>query len=296
MTDAVVDRVLTQNRINHYTGVKFDVPRLQAYPFSVLAPQHKGWISALSMVHVMYDAFKTCSQEFRVEMCDIVPVTGDFKIVHIATGTGTAVEAKKGHCHFRLDDRRGATPLRHDRYAMQFEGKEIFDWKATWDYIFTLSRADGKEETDALFLPRDCIPIHWWNSQLSEMMHIWSSLRLRELRKYYVDLTSPESVVTAVEGIIKGQTRQTGSMKAQRVIPLPKRAVAPLDTDESADLVELGHIKHLWSTSMFRRGFGSTFHGNMRGGTPELWLAEALTEVCRKWYVSTGFLFLLSSS
>lgn len=261
-----------------------------------MAPQHKGWITALSMVQVMYDAFKTCSQEFRVEMCDIVPVTGDFKIVHIATGTETLVEAKKGHCQFRLDGRE-VTALRHDRYAMQFEGKEIFDWKATWDYIFTSSRANGKEENDALFLPRDRIPINWWNTQSSETSHTWSSLRMQELRKYYVNLRSPESVVTAVEDIIKGQERQTGSIKAQRVIPLPKRpsgAGALLDTDESADVVELGHIKHLWSTSMFRRGFGSTFHGSMRGGTPELWMAEALTEVCRKWYVSTGFLFLLS--
>jgi len=95
--------VLTQNRINHYIGVKFDVPRLQAYPFSVLAPQHKSWISALSIVQVMYDAFKTCSDEFRVEMCDIVPVIGDFKIVHIATGTDTVVEAKKGHCHSEVE-------------------------------------------------------------------------------------------------------------------------------------------------------------------------------------------------
>lgn len=222
-------------------------------------------------------------------MCDIVPVTGDFKIVHIATGTETIVEAKKGHCQLRLDG-RGATPLRHDRYAMQFDGKDIFDWKATWDYIFTSSRAGGREEIDALFLPRDRIPTNWWNSQSSETMHTRPSPKLRELRKYYVDLTSPESVVTAVEGIIKDQKRQTGSMTAQRVIPLPKRptgAVAPLDTEESGDLVELGHIKHLWSTSMFRRVFGSTFHGTMRGGTPEIWLAEVLTEVCRKWYVST---------
>ena len=242
------------------------------------------------MVRVIYGAFEQYSKEYRVELVDIVPISSDFKIVHIATNTEVFIEAKRSHCHFQLQEYESAH-MRHYRLARGLEGKGIFTWKANWDYIYTTHT--GRDEVEGLFLPRDAIPSHWWNAGPGDRELEWPLEKLEDLKKYVVDLTSGDRLVTAVERVLKGNERDTGSMKAKKAVQIAdlplesfcEVAVHPRSeqiTEKEVDNSIL-QLRHCWSTSTFRRGFGSSEHLEIRGRTYEFWAAEALTEICRKW-------------
>jgi hypothetical protein len=169
--------------------------------------------------------------------------------------------------------------MRHAVYGVGFRDQKLFDWKASWDYIWTSIRRTNT----SLFIPRDKIPASWW-SEIPEQWHYWPTEDLETLREYVVDMSSEEHLNADVEKNINSTLRSTGSMRATKPIEI---VPTPLESYTEAayrpTVVEnLKGLRHCWSTANYKRGFGSQDHRQLVPTTYELWAAEALIEVCRK--------------
>lgn len=174
--------------------------------------------------------------------------------------------------------------MRH--VQLQRGDRHIFQWKVQWDFIYT-TQGDTEQ---ALLLPRDLIPQTWWNWQPTQGRTCleWPSDQLGLLREHVVNVTSASQLVIDVERILGSTQRRTESLVAQRPVPLDTSLLDPLYEeawDERAEDEVLEHtslLERSWSSEHYRRGFGSTEHGQCRGNTYEAWAAEVLMELCRK--------------
>ncbi|KAL8762040.1 MAG: hypothetical protein Q9184_001887 [Pyrenodesmia sp. 2 TL-2023] len=297
--------------VNEHTGVEYRVRPPKLSGFWTLEPTLKTWRNAMFLVEEVYWAFKTRPTDFKVQCVDILPVTGDFKLVQKSTGTELLVEAKKCHCSFSLD--RGKKGfMTHQQYSCGVDERYIFSWKAQWDYLYTLN----ENETEALFIPRDIIPPSWWNYPSRTVD--WPTAQIDDLRQYVVRLKPRARLLDDMERIL--QTRQkTHSLKALDPIetetlllePLTEHKASgydraedvppplPVETVCEPDMAEPGLAEdsdssteetksyadpaHGWRLHDYRRGFGSDQHAQGRGDTYESWAAEAMNEICRRW-------------
>ncbi len=210
-----------------------------------------------------FEAFRTHSIRFRVDVIGVRPYLGDMKIVEKSTGQEVMVELKEGYVQVGRQ-----AVLRH--VADDFRQRPIFSWKAHWDYILTTDEIEGI----AYMLPRDKIPANWWNASRPPHGVLEMSVGFEE---YSIDHRGDGQIVRDIEKILNMTQSKTGSMRAQKVIPVSH-------SNEPLDQVERGLgvcSDQRWSTSGYRRGFGSADHGELRGETYAVWASEVLIESCR---------------
>lgn len=237
---------------------------------STLEPDFPPWRKGLKEIRRLYHAFRTYSQDFRIEFIRIAPLLGDFKIIYTEDGVRREVfvEMKSGHC------RVSGGILEHAQAALFYTQRPIFSWKAKWDYILTHIDRDR-----AIFIPRDEIPKEWWNAAISADRGCqlqWPAEKPFE--HYMIGLSSESRSVRDLEGVLRRRRSETGSMRAQ--IPIDIDVDTDPVADESDDNDLLPESK--WSTRGFQRGFGSPLHEDLRGATYEVWASEALLKLCRE--------------
>ncbi|KAL8869709.1 MAG: hypothetical protein Q9174_004068 [Haloplaca sp. 1 TL-2023] len=281
--------------VNVHTGVDFEVDRPQAFPIDVLEPSWPPWQMALAQIDALHGAFQLFSKDWRVELVDVFPMLGDFKFVHIASGTEVLVEAKRAHCKFLLDGGDQSFMTHVQNPIVIVETRHIFCWKAQWDFIYTQSKDDV---SGALFLPKDEIPESWWNS--SEPTLVWPLEQIGNLRKYHVSTMSTAETFRDIVAILNRRLHQIHAQKRIAVdaaLPEPLeeakpkvRSVPPAKQPrneeakgERPNSKKRVHREVGWDSSAYQRGFGSSLHPQLRGDTYEVWAAEALREVCRRW-------------
>lgn len=280
------------NRINEHTGAKYDVPKPTRVTSELLEPGFLPWRRALEAITQIHEAFTECPGDFKPELLDIFPLYGDFKFVQRSTGTEIIVEIKSRQCEWELNS--GEPYMRHHQYAIGFEGRHIFSWKTQWDFLLT-KHEDA--QTQALFLPRDLIPVSWWNADPTspDKKLAWPSDAVGVLKDYVVDLTSNSRLVADIESIFHLTETDRTSVKAVNSIPeapyqfvrqpkAPGTQDEPGGTDDPPEIVPLNTDywrPRKWTSSSYQRGFGSSLHEDCRGNTYEVWAKEALWELCR---------------
>ncbi|KAI4125126.1 MAG: hypothetical protein LQ341_007002, partial [Variospora aurantia] len=283
-------------RVNIHTGVHYDVKPPEVYTSTVLEPSMASWKTGLRAVKEVYDAFQTQPSDFTLHFVEILPITGDFKLVHEGTGLELIVEAKKCHCDFDLGQGPDSS-MTHSQWAVGMSQRHcIFAWKAQWDFLYTTSRS-GRE---ALFIPRDEIPQSWWNYQGAELS--WPQEDIDVLYQYVVQLEPATQLLEGIKRIL--QTRERNHpLKAQRSIaiePIHVDALAERTTPKRETLEEpvafsdgvdpdgpdspdgLVAPTHGWHLQDYRRGFGSYRHTEGRGESYEAWAAAVLITICRQ--------------
>lgn len=283
---------MVRSRFNEYTGVSMTgLTPLRYQSIETLEPGFRPWRDALTIVKRFFKAFRACSGEYRVELVGVAPLLGDMKLVHLETEMEIIIECKDKHCEIIPSDAHSI--IHHAQSCLGFTGKGIFTWKAQWDWIFTTIGAER-----ALFLPRDNIPLEWWNAPMDgTSTHPKLQWRLHQdrLREYTIDLTSDDQLVSDIERALDAYAVKGHSVKAQKPIPIGLISEDPEDP-EDGDTEGFTSVGGLaagdkggpaalsakdWSTSHYRRGFGSTAHPELRGPTYEAWASEALLEICR---------------
>ena len=286
-----------RSRCNEYTGASItglNPLRYQSVE-EVLKPGFRPWVEALELVERFFKAFRARSRAYRVELVSVAPLLGDMKLVHLGTKTEIIIECKHKHCEVRYSGTHST--IEHQQTKLGFSGTGIFTWKSQWDWVLTTISAKR-----ALFLPRDAIPSEWWNAPLGTSPRPvlqWSLLQDR-LREYMIDLRSDDHLVSDIERTLRIHVAKGHSVKAQKPIPIrliPEGPEDPEDpkagdtggvtsVDTSAAAGDKGRSAALsaksWSTTQYRRGFGSAAHPDLRGQTPEAWASEALLEICRQ--------------
>ena len=87
-----------------------------------------------------------------------------------------------------------------------------------------------------------------------------------------------------IEKVLDMTQMETGSMRAQKVISIGHSthngSLEQSENDMESDALDLVS-KHRWSTSNYRRGFGSAEHSELRGDTYAVWASEVFIELCR---------------
>ena len=238
---------------------------------SVLDPtiQHAG--NALERLRRYFTAFHECSKRFRFDLVGVRPFGGDFKIIEISTKQEVFVELKDGLMEVIRDTGRGMQVLRH-RAINPANQRSVFTWKAQWDYLLS---ADGAQQY-AYFFPRDKIPANWWDRDGVQEMR-------EGFQEYRIDLGQQKSIVRDVEKVLDRTQAETGSMRARHVRPVrPMTAEALQQIGDHWGGGDPGPVgRYTWSTTGFRRGFGSAQHGKLRGDTYGQWASEVLIELCR---------------
>lgn len=176
------------------------------------------------------------------------------------------VELKDGQFQVIQDRRTGSAVLQHEQFTQSH--RKLFSWKAQWDYLLTANWGMNI----AYILPRDHIPANWWNASVP-------LLEMSEgFQEYSIDLSRDVRIVQDIEKVLDTTRIKTGSMRAQKAIPIGQEPFDQIENDlESVDLIS----GQRWSTSGFRRGFGSAKHGKLRGETYAVWVSEVLIESCR---------------
>ena len=297
-----------------------DVPRPKPADLTVLEPDFKPSKNALERIKPVFRAFKAHSKAFRFQFVDVSPHLGDYKLIYEATNQEIHVEDKSDHCNLTVDEQRSCSIMQHYQYAMGHTIRIVFSVKAQWSFLFT--RLDKQSRQEALFIPRDDIPIEWWNAEEDTLT--WILNERDGFDKYLVDTASGERMVQDMERILLGAK----SMRATKPIPMPvfdlqslqdglcereiaateeqlnhtarstdatqpvgaardtnfQRVVQPADVEvQDQDTIQL-LPRSRWSTAGFQRGFGSSRHEQCRHPSDEQWAAEALMELCRKWF------------
>ena len=212
-------------RINPHTGARFPAPRPKKQDLSVLKPSFKPWVAALSIVARLEKAFARDSKNFRIALTDITPIIGNCKLIHVSTGQEIVMEIKDKHCWI-IDSETSDKSVAHLIYAIGFKQRMIFTWKVEWAYLFTII-----DDEQALFIPRDQIPLSWWNNDLSsgrpEQKPIlkWSTNELSSCwKEYVVRLRDSLQTVRDMETILANH--QWNSLRTIPVVPLPSYAIS----------------------------------------------------------------------
>ncbi|KAI4238425.1 MAG: hypothetical protein LQ349_001105 [Xanthoria aureola] len=267
------------SEINPYTGVSLNVPTTgKLSNRSILESASPQKINALKQVEVMYEAFRDCSERFRVELVGLRPLLGDLKLIERATGLELIVELKDGMCELPRQGENGAKVLRHSQ--TQLSNNTVFNWTRQWDFLFTTV-----DSAVAFLIPRDRIPKDWWNSQHRVVE------TSDDFGEYRIDTRSPRRTVHDIERVLDLAKETTNSMAAREKIPFgscpwktmeqPDDEELPGDdgtADDGADLL----LPERWSTIAYTKGFGSYQQSHdMRGNTYAFWQSELLWEKCR---------------
>ncbi|KAL8982261.1 MAG: hypothetical protein Q9205_003171 [Flavoplaca limonia] len=259
---------------NEHTGAVFAEPppaRLQLP--SALLPGQKQLYQAMSQVRELYEAFAKHSRDFRVELVGVSPLLADLKLIGHNRKAELFVEVKKEHCLLESDGRSKTPQLLYIRQVLR-DRRLMFSWKSQWDYLFLTVK---NMPTKAFLLPRDRIPIPWFNSwPQGEYLKMASGFE-----EYSVDVSSEESIVRDIERIIHRED-QKGSMNATRPIPVDsaERKYLKKGYIGRKDSLDSGMWFQRWSTRGFLRGFGSADHGEARGLTYGQFGSEVMIEIC----------------
>ena len=220
-------------------------------------------------VGIMYRVFREHSRQFRVECVRYSPLLGDFKLVNILEPSQvTFVELKAKHCERISGSENGLVTFRHLQTLLGFTSRPLFTWRANWDYLLTILDNDS-----ALFIPRDQVPILWWNVPLEDdKVWLYWTMQEAEVSNYLV-LREPTALVSGMERAL----RKNG-WEASNAIPL-----APLKFEELAEVEETVSVE---TTSSLRfdniaSGFGQRCDLVPRADTHALWSSHALMNLCR---------------
>ncbi|KAL8680694.1 MAG: hypothetical protein Q9186_003134 [Xanthomendoza sp. 1 TL-2023] len=150
---------------NPYTNVEFvGMPRPKTAPAQVLMPQLETWTKALTPIRFLQRIFRCYSETFDIELCNIFPMFGDFKIKHRKDSMEAFVEIKSGHCDvIRGVDRYGnhqISSMQHTaNHMIGVDHRWTFSWKAQWDFLLTFPSSDEEERNEeAFFIAKDALP------------------------------------------------------------------------------------------------------------------------------------------
>lgn len=199
---------------------------------------------------------------------------GDLKIIETSTEQEVFLELKDNFFEIVEDEKSGLAVLRHKQTNQGL--RKIFSWKSQWDYLLTANWT----KRIAYILPRDKIPADWWNASVSKEHEL---KMLEGFEECFVDLRRDDQMVRDIEKVLNTTRTRTGSMRAQNAISIDHSTHEPFDEIED-DLGSDGFdlvSRQRWSTSGFRRGFGSAKHSELRGETYAVWVSEVLIELCR---------------
>lgn len=263
-------------RINPHTGASFpDVPPPQVRDLDVLRSDFRPWQIALSYVAQIGEAFKEYSQRFEIGLSDITPMMGDCKLVHVSTGREIVIEIKAGHCNIKGGIERRDGSIDHLVYGRGVRGRMIFSWKVEWTYLFTTVYHAGRDTGLALFVPRDSIPMSWWNEDPStghpEQRPVvqWSEDERFHWQDFIVSLTDPKHLVQDMEKILANN--EWDPHNSIPVAPLPlhmlgdvlgnapsaeeiidEEVPAPSDAERNPHHQQtmIGRFKHHWSNEL----------------------------------------------
>ncbi|KAL9040495.1 MAG: hypothetical protein Q9180_001874, partial [Flavoplaca navasiana] len=187
---------------NPHTLVKFvGMPKPKLSPVEILQPQFPSWLKSLVPIRFLQRAFRQYSEEFDVELCNVFPMFGDFKIKSRTDATELHVEINSGHCSVTYDeDEYSMSSMRHtQKYLLAGSPRFIFSWMAQWDFLLTFTSNDSLD--DAFFVIKDAIPADWWNNYADERVD-WPGEMLHVLEESRISLASPEEAVQQIEAIL----------------------------------------------------------------------------------------------
>ncbi|KAI4264156.1 MAG: hypothetical protein L6R42_000720 [Xanthoria sp. 1 TBL-2021] len=205
--------------VNQYTGTTYaEVPPLVPATVEQLLPDFPPWAKALKDLQLLHEAFEEKSEKFIVEMLDIFPLFGDFKIISRDQPDVQIIgECKSNHCEFEFQGRNRV--MSHDQLAKGFVGRKIFCWNTQLDVLVT---RHSRHPNQALFLPRDMIPHYWWNKDPPDGKLYWPNTDedMAILKTYVVDLSSKTRIVADIERILLMLQAQRSSMRAQNPVPM----------------------------------------------------------------------------
>ena len=205
------------------------------------------------------------------------PLLADLKLI----GQHRKVELfVEDHCYLKGKRRSKTSQVLSIQQILRPE-RLMFSWKSQWDYLFLTAE---KMRVKAFLLPRDQIPIAWFNSRPQGRYVKMPS----GFEEYSVDVSSEESKVRGIEKIIDMEDRN-GSIKAKRPIPVEstRREYLKKGYLGRKDSLDSGMWFQRWSTSGFLRGFGSADHGEARGLTYGQFSSEVMIEICYTRSVKT---------
>lgn len=191
-------------RDNDYTGTVFtNILPPELFNRFTIEPVQLEQRRARDQVQRLFEAFRTYSQCFRIELIGARPFLGDLKIVELSTKHEIFVELKRSLYNIILDGPSESTILQHPSGVV---GAPIFSSQAQWDYILTADAA----LTTAYMLPRDEITAHWWNaSTLNDGM-----LEMTEdFQEHCIDLRRRRESVATIEKIFWMVETNAGSMR-----------------------------------------------------------------------------------
>ena len=162
------------------------------------------------------------------------------------------------------------------------ETRDIFSWKAQWDFLFTVVTLNETARTSRAFLiSRDAIPHEWWTAEYEEQKWLeWPRERALELARYNINIWRPRQLVSKAESILLDQKKI--SLKAS--VRIPMKRWAPVAALHDEPWQHNPHInppgpEYTWSSEGYLRGFGSCKHKELRGDTSQSWSAEVLMEL-----------------
>ena len=216
----------------------------------------------------------------------ICPLLGDLKFVNIVNSEECFVEAKKNHLDIVKDKRTGSLIWRHSQDGAGYFQQPIFSWKAQWDFFYTTyKRPQNRQDWRAFLIPRDEIPVHWWNTPTIEhgsTWLYWPSNATHSLDEFVINLTSDDLLVRDIVNILETRSLKWGTMKARNPIDMVE-SLSDIDMDHGEDGGDEDDEAHdYWSSSDYKRGFGSFEHQELRGTTYEVWAAAVVMEICRQ--------------
>lgn len=222
----------------------------------------------------------------------VCPLLGDLKFVDVTNGAEYFVETKKNHWNIIEDEKTGSSIWRHSQAAMGFHERPIFTWKAQWDFLYTTQKFQRKpQDWRAFLIPRDEIPIHWWNTPLQRNGPTWldwPSKGVHSLDDYAVDLTADDLLVRDITKILETRRKARNPINMAQLHDWSSSEISTslsdIDThpEYTGNDVDDEPREVAWSSSDYRRGFGSFDHPQLRGSTYDVWTAAVVMEICRQ--------------
>ena len=104
---------------------------------------------------LLHEAFRDHGAEFRFDFNQFYRFFGDCKVIH-TSGVELFIECKVAHC------RVNASLYMDHLQCERGEKRDIFSWKAQWDFLFTLVGLQKKAgNLHGFLIPRDVIPHEW---------------------------------------------------------------------------------------------------------------------------------------
>ena len=227
----------------------------------------------------------------------VCPILGDLKFVDLTDGAECFVEAKKNHLRIIEDEETGSRIWQHKQDRLHFKQSAIFTWKVQWDFLYTTyTHQRDPDDKRAFLIPRDEVPTHWWNTPILERGDIWldwPSNGTHGMEEYAIDMTADKLLVRDMVKILETRRLKCGSIKARNpieMVPLHDLSLDEIstslsDVENDSDDAE-GDVNNerrdAWSSSDYRRGFGSFRHPELKGATYDVWAAAVLMEICRQ--------------